>query len=734
MGCYVRVVREAAKILEEARRRGRSRRLLESDVLIEEGRLDDAVFILSEGSLSITRRYGEDEVTIGRISEPGTVVGEMVSFGGGRRSATVTAETESIVFQLSHTDFESLLLEHPEVAGHLAALAVQRAEEAELTELLRDHFGLADEESLGPLMTQVVWRRLGQGEVLFEEGDAADAAYFVVRGRLLASRFDTNQGADLPLGEVGRGEVVGETGLLRGAPRSATVTALRDSVLGALSEGAFLDLVERRPRVMLQVALNALDRLEGAGRSAPSTVLAVAVADGLSADWITEEISRSLEPFGSVDRLWPEHVDRLLDAADASDAAGSQVGSVRLSRFLHEAEMGTDYLVLDVGRSGSNWARRCMGMADRLLVFVPSQPTDAQREQLRSLLDGCPTGLRRSLVVVNAGPAAPTGTRALLDSFSATDALHVRAGVAEDLARVGRVAAGRGCALVLGGGGGRGFAHLGVQRALEELGFPIDIVGGTSVGGVLATVIADGMSAAETVEWARTHFPSVMDYTLPVVSLIKAERIARSATATFGDRQIEDLWRPYFCVSTNLTASRSFVHLEGSVVLAVRATSAIPGIMPPVPHGTDLLVDGGILNNLPIDVAREMTPVGRIVAVDVAPPRGPGARTDFGLSVSGWSAFRSGLGKKERTHPGISAVLMRSMITASMQERDRQIRAGLADCYLDLDMRGTTIVDFSDPVGGALRGYEAAMPRLEAFLATVDDHDPADGQSGPEGA
>lgn len=727
MGCYVRVVREAAQILEEVRRRGRKSRLPASDVLIEEGDLGNAVYILSEGSLSITRRYGEDEVTIGRIAEPGSVVGEMVSFGGGRRSATVTAETESIVYELSHAEFESLLLDHPDVAGHLAALAVQRAEEAELAELLRDHFGLAHEETFGPLMNQVSWRRLGQGEVLFEEGDVADAAYFVVRGRLLASRFDPDQRVELPLGELGRGEVVGETGLLRGAPRSATVTALRDSVLGALSEGAFLDLVERRPRVMLQVALNALDRLEGAGRSAPSTVLAVAVADGLSADWITEKIGRSLEPFGSVERLWPERVDHLLDAVDAAESAVAEVGSVRLARLLHEAEMSTDYLVLDVGQRGGNWARRCMGMADRLLVFVPSHPTDEQRERLKGLLAGCPTGLRRTLVVVNPTQSGPTGTRNLLNLFSAADALHVRADMADDVARVGRVAAGRGNTLVLSGGGGRGFAHLGVQRALEELGFPIDVVGGTSVGGVLATVIADGMSAAETIEWARVHFPSVMDYTLPLVSLIKAERIARSAAATFGDRQIEDLWRPYFCVSTNLTASRSFVHREGSVVLAVRATSAIPGIMPPVPHGSDLLVDGGILNNLPIDVAREVAPVGRIVAVDVAPPRGPGARTDFGLSVSGWSVLRSGLGKKERTHPGISAVLMRSMITASMQERDRQIRTGLADCYLDLDMRGTTIVDFSDPVGGALRGYEAAMPRLEAYLATLDDRDPADG-------
>lgn len=719
---YLPSVREAVAILEQARRKGRGLRLRPNEVLIEEGGFDDTVFVLVEGALKVSRKHGDERLSIGRIQEPGTVVGEMMSFGGGRRSATVTAESDCQVVGLSRSEFESLLSEHPDAARHLAVRAVQRAEEAELVELLRSHFGLDDEESLDQVMSQVEWRRLSQGEVLFEAGDDSDAVFFVVRGRLLARRRDPESGEQVRLGEAGRGEVVGEHGLLRGTSRRATVTALRDSVLVGLSEASFLELVERRPRVMIEVAVKALERLEDSRVSSPSTVLAVAVADGLPADSIIKEITRSLEPFGSAGRLWPEEVDRLLDAPGVSDLAGDEVGVVRLSRLLHEAEMEADTLVLDLGGAGSNWSRRCMGMADRLLLCVPPQPSPSQEAQLQRLLADCPSGLHRTLVVFHPSDIpAPTGTSTLMKSFSATDALHVRAGASEDLGRVGRVAAGRGGTLVLGGGGGRGFAHLGVQRALEELGMAVDIVGGTSVGGILAGVIADGMSAAETVEWARSHFPKAMDYTLPLVSLIKAERIARSAAATFGEREIEDLRRPYFCVSTNLSASRPFVHRRGSVALAMRATSSIPGVMPPVPHGSDLLVDGGVLNNLPIDVARELAPAGRIVAVDVAPPRGPGTRADFGLSVSGWNAIRTGLGGKDRTYPRISAVLMRSMITASMRERDRQIRTGLADCYLDLDMRGTSILDFSDPAGVAQKGYEAAMPALETYLASSEE-------------
>lgn len=278
---------------------------------------------------------------------------------------------------------------------------------------------------------------------------------------------------------------------------------------------------------------------------------------------------------------------------------------------------------------------------------------------------------------------------------------------------------GRPNALVLSGGGGRGFAHIGAYRALRDLGVPIDMVGGTSMGAVIGTVISDAMQPEEIVAWAQRHFPKVLDYTLPMVSLTKGSRIARSAEATFGSREIEDLWLSYFAMSTDLTTSRSHIHDHGSVNLAIRATSAIPGVMPPVPHGDALLIDGGVLNNLPLDVARLRAPAGYLIAVDVAPPRGPGSHGDYGLSVSGWEALRSSLGRGRSPYPRIRAMLMRSMITASMRARDDQVSNGLADCYLDLDMRGVSMLEFDDPAGVARRGYESALPVLESCFSTL---------------
>ena len=90
------------------------------------------------------------------------------------------------------------------------------------------------------------------------------------------------------------------------------------------------------------------------------------------------------------------------------------------------------------------------------------------------------------------------------------------------------------------------------------------------------------------------------------------------------------MWLPFFCVSTNLTRSRVEVHDRGDAGTAIRASVAIPGILPPVPFDGELLVDGGVLNNLPCDIMRATGAVHRLIAVDLSPPSGRGRREDFG--------------------------------------------------------------------------------------------------------
>jgi CRP-like cAMP-binding protein len=229
-------------------------------VLIAEGAEADSVYMLLGGSLEVSRSVNGTPTLLAIIDTPGSLVGEMVTLGGGTRNATVRAATPSDLISTTPAAFEALLKAQPDLAESLVAVAVRRAEEAELADLLSEHFGIADEETLISTCGAVDWLRIAQGDTLMREGDPSDAMYFVIRGRLLTTRFDEERQEHVEIGELGRGDAVGEIGLMSGTSRSATVTALRDTVVAGLSEDSFLALVDRQPRLGIQIGLQAVAR------------------------------------------------------------------------------------------------------------------------------------------------------------------------------------------------------------------------------------------------------------------------------------------------------------------------------------------------------------------------------------------------------------------------------------------------------------------------------------------
>ncbi len=212
---------------------------------------------------------------------------------------------------------------------------------------------------------------------------------------------------------------------------------------------------------------------------------------------------------------------------------------------------------------------------------------------------------------------------------------------------------------------------------------------------------------------------------MPVSGLIAAERIARGIERGVEDRDIEDTWLPYRCVSTNLTRSTTVVHRRGDLQRALRASLSIPGVMPPVAFGEELHVDGGVMNNLPVDVARRETPGGIVIASDVAPVLGPTAKGDHGLYVRGGGVLtrRFTPGMKAPRVPRLMPTLMRSLLVAAAQARDRGIEERLADLHLQLELRGVGLLAFDVVEPVAQRGYEEAVDALRMF---VDDQRTSD--------
>jgi predicted acylesterase/phospholipase RssA len=262
--------------------------------------------------------------------------------------------------------------------------------------------------------------------------------------------------------------------------------------------------------------------------------------------------------------------------------------------------------------------------------------------------------------------ALPSGTRA----WSALEGLrrihHVRAGERADLERVRRRLVGRPIGVVLSGGGARGIAHAGVLAAIAEARIPIDYVCGASMGAIFAAGAALGWSSDRIRQEVQDLFAApfaLYDLTLPISSLLAGKKLDRVLQRLFGDADIEDLWLPFFCVSTDLARARLVVHERGSLWRSIRASSSIPGIFPPHPMGGAVLVDGGVMDNLPLDLLVERCP-GPIIAVDVFPYGDPTFERPTNALARWLRALRSRI-RGEPASPPLFDILLRSSLVGS---------------------------------------------------------------------
>jgi len=291
---------------------------------------------------------------------------------------------------------------------------------------------------------------------------------------------------------------------------------------------------------------------------------------------------------------------------------------------------------------------------------------------------------------------------------------------------------------VLSGGGARGHAHLGVHVVLTECGIPVDRVIGASMGSIVAGGIGQQLGPAEALEAMRNGADDVLDYTIPLVSLIKGERIVRVLDEQFHGWDVADTWVPFSCISTDLTSAEVVVHRAGPITTAIRTSIAIPGVLPPVAHDGHLLADGGILDNLPAGIFADDPSIGVIIASDVAPPQGPTAKGDHGLSVSGWRVARSRFLRRpeqrarrlmngtlrrsqstadpEVVYPGLGTTLLRALLIGSSRSRDEHLAAGIIDLYLELDVREIPLLDFSQVDNAAEAGRVQAHDAVVAWL------------------
>jgi NTE family protein len=288
---------------------------------------------------------------------------------------------------------------------------------------------------------------------------------------------------------------------------------------------------------------------------------------------------------------------------------------------------------------------------------------------------------------------------------------HIRAGNKADVARLARFISGRAVGLVLAGGGARGFAHIGIIKALMEADVPFDHLGGTSMGAIIAAGLAHEWSIEELTERMRTVFVThnpLNDFTLPLIALVRGKKASTMLMTNFGDIRIEELPKPFFCVSSDLTTGRIHEHRSGTLWRALRASVALPWILPPVTYHGHLLVDGGVMNNLPVDVMREHSMgAGPIIACDVTGELDLQARDDrYGERPWWWL-----IGQRMRGNPSIVSILMRSGTVGS--EAQRRVVREQADYLIEPPMPTIGLRDWKKFDQAIKEGYETACAAIE---------------------
>jgi NTE family protein/lysophospholipid hydrolase len=500
------------------------------------------------------------------------------------------------------------------------------------------------------------------GTCLLRAGQSLDGLIGVIHGGLRAVRR-SDDGLEQTVREFYRGDSFGVMSLVSERPFPVDLFAIRDSTLLRLSRARFRSLAQAYPPLLLALArllsdrsFDALEALVTAPRQSPSARGGNLGLLPLSLDGAVLEITNLLVDAARKERPVTHVTADLVDRALGPGAAAGHV-----SAWLSQLERSDNLVLYQCDLRRPEWTARCRRQSDRLVVVAKG---DQPRLDL-FVRDG----LARPIDLVLVHPRTtqlPSGTSAWSGLPDLRSIHHVRSGDRRDIARVARRLVGRPTGLVLSGGGARGIAHVGVLAAIVEAGIPIDYVSGTSMGAIFGAGLALGFDIprmrAELHELFDSPF-ALYDFTLPISSLLAGRKLDRVLRHQLGDADIEDLWLPFFCVSTDLAHAKLVVHERGSLWKSVRASCSIPGIFPPLPMDGQTLVDGGLVDNLPLDLLLERC-TGPVLAVDVFPYGDPSFERPSGR-IAGWlRTLRTKL-RGEPASPPLFDILVRSTLVGS---------------------------------------------------------------------
>jgi NTE family protein len=548
-----------------------------------------------------------------------------------------------------------------------------------------------DTATLATLALEATHFCLPAGDVLFERGTAPNGIYLVTSGRLGVQ----DPARPTWTAYIGAGEFVGEMSWLVGEPHSANVVALRDTELMWLTADVMLSVAQQSPSLSLALARLCARRLHLSNRNQRPSQRArvfVIVPNSVTTDTVefATHLVAELGSYGRAELVWDVRAHS------------------HTTHWFNDVEEKADFVVYLADSVSSAWTRQCCRQADFLLLT--GKADEAPVDWPRMISDtGARPGVRTELALLHTGSLCRGAAARWLAATPAKRHHHIVA--TADVARLARLLAQKGVGLVLSGGGARGFAHLGVIQALREARVPIDCVGGSSIGSIIAGGIAMGWDDAEMRErYFRTFVATnpLSDYTFPFVALTRGRKVGRLLQQEFGDIDIEDLPVPFFCVSANLSTGRACEHRSGLLWQTLRASVAIPGIMPPVFRDEEVLVDGAAVNNLPVDIMHNYLP-GFVIGSDAGAVSSLRSRGTTSGQPPLWRLFRKTRTGKPRIN--IFQILMESNMVGSASSAAAQRE--FADLILKPPLLDIELLDWGAFQRVINIGYRYTLAALE---------------------
>ncbi|XP_035824813.1 patatin-like phospholipase domain-containing protein 7 [Aplysia californica] len=644
-------------------------------IFCKQGDQDASLFFLVKGTVSVLQnKVGESaKEALMFQAEPGEIIDVLAVLTGEPSFFTMRAKTDAIMVVISKPDFYQIMRVEPFIVLNVAHTTVRRMS----TFVRQIDFALD-------------WQMLEAGKALFRQGDSSESIFIVLTGRL-RSVITTLGGKKELVNEFGRGELVGIVEVLTQHERATTVLAIRDTELTKIPS-ELLNLIKLRyPQVVarlihllgtrilgtlqqknsmnLQASMpldsaDTFSKMERTTVANLATIAIVPVTEDVPLTNFSLELQHALLSIGPTVRLTTDIVKARLGTG-----ALDGVNEFRLFNWLSQQEDIHRMVLYQCDYQLSKWTKHCLRQADCILI-VALGDKDPKVGPIEQELENFAVRAQKELILLHKEDAeTPRNTadwlnfrgwlsshhhircpKRVLKARSPAKTLEMYERLFEtppdrltDFSRLARFLTGTSIGLVLGGGGARGLAHVGMIKAMREVGIPIDMVGGTSMGSFIGALWAEERNYVRFTQRARewsmnmtSLWKKIWDLTYPVTSMFTGWSFNESIEATFRERQIEDLWIPYFCITTNISNSSMRVHSVGSVWRYVRASMSLSGYLPPLCDPVDghLLLDGGYVNNLPADVMRSMG-AKMVFAVDVG-SLDEKDLTNYGDSLSGW--------------------------------------------------------------------------------------------------